>query len=83
MHDDWLVMRDGQICPTEMPCTTRDEAIQTAKVLARYDDAAYTVAQRVYTVVPEGEAVEVRRARNGRMVERETYAPGEGRRGGA
>ena len=77
----WVVFRDGQICPTVMPCASQQEANDAAIVLARYDQAAYTVGQQVYIVAPADNAVAVHRVATGRMVQRETFAPGEGVKG--
>lgn len=76
-------MRDGQICPTVNEAMTLEEAIDAAIILARYDDAEYVVAQSVFRVVPNGDSVEVRRATTGRIVQRETFGPWEGRKGEA
>lgn len=77
---NWTVMKDGQICPTVMPCKTRQEAIDTAVILARYDAAAYAVVQEVYVIKPQGNTVEVRRRENDRLIARETFGEREGTR---
>lgn len=78
----WHVLRNGQICPTDNEAQTMEEAIEAAKIFARYDNASYAVCQAIYNVTAVDDTVEVRRAHNNRLVSRETYAPGEGQRGG-